>query len=232
MSPLSLLLVFVASVSLVSQALAGAVAPSLGNAANFAILAATTVTSSGALGTVITGNIGLYPGTSITGFPPGVVVGNFSAAQPLGLLAQMDLTTAYHNLAIQSCNVQGHVLTGMNLGSRTLLPGVYCFTSAAAMSGILTLNAQKIASSVWVFQVASSIVFNGLSSIHLINGALAKNVFFQVGSSATLGLGAAIQGNILAYSSITLDTGATLNGRALANHGAVTMIKNVITIPV
>ncbi|MBA3572094.1 MAG: DUF3494 domain-containing protein, partial [Pyrinomonadaceae bacterium] len=203
----------------------GGSAPSLGTAASFAVLAATTVTNTGP--TVVTGNLGVSPGTAVTGFPPGVVVGTiFTGAGSMAGQAQADATVAYNNLAGQACDT---ILTGQDLGGLVLGPGVYCFSSSAFLTGILTLDGQGNPNAAFVFKIGSTLVTASASQVLLINGAQACNVFFQVGSSATLGTGTRFQGNILALTSITVTTGANLNGRAIALNGAVTLDTNMIT---
>jgi hypothetical protein len=199
--------------------------PTLGLARTYVVLAASAVTSTG--GTAITGDLGVSsPGISATGFPPGTITGtkhsgDFSAAQ-----AQRDLTPAYNSLAAKTCNTS---LTGQDLGGQILSPGVYCFTSSAQLTGTLTLAGD--ASSVFVFKIASSLNTASNSSVVLTGGAQARNVYWQVGSSASLGSGTAFKGNIIALTSISLGTGASLSGRALARMGAVTMINNAISMP-
>ncbi|WP_227028096.1 DUF3494 domain-containing protein [Corallococcus soli] len=203
-----------------------AVAPSLGVAQSFAVLGASTVTNTGP--TVITGDLGLSPGTSITGFPPGVVIGTIHATDALAAQAQSDTTAAYNNLAGQPCDV---TLPSAELGGLTLAPGVYCFSSASAsLTGTLTLNAGGNPDAVWVFKTASTLITASSSSVLLINGGQPCNVFWQVGSSATLGTNSDFVGNILALTSITLTTGVELNGRALARNGAVTLDSNTVTV--
>jgi hypothetical protein len=202
-----------------------AIAPGLGTAASFAVLGGSTVTNTGP--TIVTGNLGVSPGIAITGFPPGIVVGGtIHAGDAVGLQAQTDVTTAYNDLAGQLCNTN---LTGQDLGGLTLTPGVYCFSSSAQLTGILTLDGQGDPNAVFVFQIGSTLTTASASSVLLINGASACNVFWQVGSSATLGTGTAFGGNMLALASITLNTSASLFGRALARNGAVTMDSNTIS---
>src|SRR6185436_16974021 len=161
------------------------------------------------------------PGTAVTGFPPGTVTGgtihlnDASASQ-----AQSDVTTAYNALAGTACNVD---LTGQNLGGLTLTPGVYCFSSSAQLTGTLTLNALGNPNALFIFKIGSSLTTASSSAVQVINGGINCNVFWQVGSSATLGTGTSFVGNILALTSITLTTGTKLSGRALARNGAVTM---------
>ena len=199
-------------------------APSLGSAQSFAVLGGSTVTNTGS--SVITGDLGLSPGTSVTGFPPGIVVaGTIHAADSLALAAQTSTTTAYNSLAGQPCTVS---LTGQNLGGLTLTPGVYCFSSSAQLTGTLTLNALGNAAAVFIFQIGSTLTTASGSSVVMINGGTLCNVFWQVGSSATLGTTTSFLGNILALTSITLNTGASIAGRALARNGAVTLDTNAV----
>ncbi len=201
----------------------------LGTAGNFAVLAATTVTNTG--NTVINGgNVGLSPGTSITGFPPGTITPPYTtyAADATAAQAQSDLTTAY-NAAAGLAPTQ--TLTGTDLGSLTLTPGVYFFSSSAALTGTLTLNDQGDSNAQFVFQIGSTLTTASASSVVTINAGSTPdcNIFWQVGSSATLGTTTAFEGHILAYTSITMDTGATItDGSALASTGAVTLDANTI----
>ena len=150
------------------------------------------------------------------------------AADAESLQAQSDTTTAYINLASQSCTSD---LTGQDLGGRTLVPGVYCFSSSAQLTGALILDAGGDASAVWVFKTGSTLTTASNSSVLLINGAQPCNVFWQIGSSATLGTGTSFVGNILAGKSVILDSTASICGRAFAQtSGAVTLIDNNITI--
>ena len=175
---------------------------------------------------VVTGDLGLSPGTSITGFPPGSVTGATHAADPVSLLAQGGATAAYNELASQACTAD---LTGQDLGGMTLTPGVYCYSSSAQLTGTLTLDAQGNPAAVWIFQAGSTLITASDSSVVLINGAQACHVFWVVDSSATLGTGTDFMGNILALTSIVLDTGATVDGRLLAENAAVTLDHNTIT---
>lgn len=210
------------------------VAPSLGTAESFAVLGGSTVTNTGP--SVITGNLGVSPGSAVTGFPPGTVIGGtIHAADALALSAQGAVTTAFNNLAGQSCTAD---LTGQDLGGLTLTPGVYCFSSSAGLTGTLTLNAQGNANAVFIFRIGSTLTTASNSVVALINGASPCNVFWQVGSSATLGTTTTFTGNILALTSISLTTGARIVGRALARNGAVTLDTNTVdssacvTVPV
>jgi hypothetical protein len=212
-----------------SQVLAAGTAPGLGVAESFGVLGASTVTNTG--DTVITGDLGVWPGLAITGFPPGSYTGALHAADGVAQQAQSDVTTAYNDLAGQACNTD---LTGQNLGGLTLTPGVYCFSSSAQLTGALVLNALGDADAVFIFQIGSTLTTASDSSVVVINVPPEGlcNIYWQVGSSATLDTGTAFQGNILALTSITLNTGASLYGRALARTAAVTMDTNQITIPV
>ena len=219
-----------ASLSLIAAAplhtALGQTAPSLGTASSFGILGATTVTNTGP--TVITGDLGVSPGSAITGFPPGLVVGGAThPADAVALQAQTDTTTAYNSLAGQPCNTTFGVPT--DIGGRTLVPGVYCFSSSAQITGALTLDAGGDPNAVWIFKVGSTLVTASSATVQLINGAQNCNVFWQVGSSATLGTSTSFIGNILALTSISLTTNATISGRALARNGAVTLDSNLIT---
>jgi hypothetical protein len=202
------------------------VSPPLGTAENFAVLGSSTVTNTGP--TIVTGDLGVSPGTAITGFPPGIVVGGaIHAADAVAGQAQTDTTTAYNNLAGQACDF---TLTGQDLGGMTLVPGVYCFSSSAQLTGALTLDAGGDPDAAWVFQIGSTLTTASNASVLLVNGARACNVFWQIGSSATLGTGTSFVGSILALASITLTTDVDVFGRALAQNGAVTMDSNTVSV--
>ncbi len=209
------------------SAFASAINVDLGAADSFAVMGGSTVTNTGA--TTIHGNLGFAPGSTITGFPPGLVIaGTIHAADGLAMQAQTDLTAAYNFAAGEPC---GNVLTGQDLGGLTLTPGVYCFASTAQLTGTLTLNSLGDPNAVFVFQIGSSLTTASNSSVIVTNGGQGDSVFFQVGSSATLGTNTAFAGNILALTSITLNTGSTINcGRALARGGAVTLDTNNLSI--
>ena len=199
-------------------------APTLGAAESFVVLGATTVTNTGP--SVVTGDLGVSPGSAVVGFPPGVVIGGaIHAADALALQAQNAVTTAYNDLAGQPCTTD---LTGQDLGGMVLTPGVYCFSTSAPLTGTVTLDAQGNANAVFIFQTGSTLITASSAVVSLINGAQPCNVFWQVGSSATLGTSTTFVGNILALVSITLTTGATVDGRALARTGAVTLDTNTI----
>src|SRR5579859_1981550 len=201
---------------------------SLGAAANFAVLAGSTVTSTGA--SQVTGDVGVSPGTAVTGFPPGTVNGTIHAGDPTAALAIADLTTAFGDAAGRSV---GPVTVAGNLGGQTLTPGLYKSTSSLAISsGDLTLDAQGDANAVFIFQMASTLTTTAGRQVILAGGAQASNIFWQVGSSATLGTNSVFKGTIMADQSVSLTTGARLDGRALARIGGVTLQSNVITKPV
>ncbi len=205
-----------------------AVAPNLGSSASFVALAGSTLTNIGP--GVFVGDVGVSPGTSVTGFPPGTVRnGTIYMGGPVAAQAQIDANSAYNDLAGQTCNVD---LTGQDLGGMTLTPDVYCFNTSAQLTGDLVLDALGNPLAVWVFQIGSTLTTASASSVAVINGGQAVNVFWQVGSSATLGTGTRFNGNILADASITMDTGAGLIGRALALNGAVTMDTNGTASPI
>ncbi len=207
----------------------GELALDLGLAEPYAILAGTTVTSTGVVGTVVTGNIGIFPGSAITGFPPAVLNGAIDAANGASGGAQGDLTTAYNMLASKAFNT---TLSNQDLGGMTLFPGVYKFDAAAAMNGMLTLDARGDPTAVWTFQIGSSLLIAEGSSIIFKNSIGNPDyVYWQVGSSATLAIGVPMIGNILALTAITVNNGATVKGRCLARNAAVTLDKSVITKP-
>jgi len=165
----------------------------------------------------------------VTGFPPGVVVsGSIHSADASAAQAQSALTIAYNTAAGLPCNTD---LTGQDLGGLVLTPGVYCFNSSAQLTGTLTLNAQGSPTAFFLFKIGSTLTTASTSQVVVINAPPTNcddNIFWQVGSSATLGTGTSFQGNILALTSITLTTGASINGRTLARNGAVTLDSNLV----
>lgn len=196
----------------------------LGTADNFAILAGSTITNTGA--TVINGDLGLSPGDSVTGFPPGTLHGTQQVANATAVQAKTDLITAYNNAAGQ---VPIATVSPV-LGGTTKTAGVYSSTDGTfGITGTLTLDAQNDPSAVFIFKTTETLITASLSNISLINGAQACNVFWQVGSSATLGTDSTLRGNILALTSVTLNTGASVEGRVLARNGAVTLDTNTVT---
>jgi hypothetical protein len=194
------------------------------NLSPFAVLAGTTVTCAGA--SLITGDVGVSPGTAIVGFPsPCTVVGTLRVP-PASDPAQLELTAAYTTLAALPCAAT----IGPNLAGLVLTQGVYCLGAAASnLTGTLILDAQGNPNAVFVFQMSSSLITSPSSTVSLINGANACSVQWQVSSSATIDTGTTFVGNILALTSITMNSGANLTGRALARNGAVTLINNNIS---
>jgi hypothetical protein len=203
----------------------GPTGPPLGPADTYGILAGSTVTCVGPVGT-ISADVGLWPGSAVTGFPTCTISGTRNTANAVAQTAQDNLTTAYDDLAGRAC---GTTLSA-NLGGTTLAPGVYCSLSSQGLTGTVTLDGQGNNNATFVIQVASALTVAG--SVDLIGGAQAKNVWWQVGSSATIGTGSVMKGNIVAFTSITLNDNATLLGRALARNGAVSLgSNNTITLP-
>ena len=209
-------LLFVAAIPVAAQI-------SLGTAQSFGVLGGSTVTNTGA--TTVNGNVGVSPGTAVTGFPPGVIVGGaIHSNDAVAVQAQSDLTTAYNNIATTACTAD---LTGQNLGGLTLTPGVYCFSSSAQLTGALTLDALGNPNALFLFKIGSTLTTASGSTVTVINGGSSCNrVYWQVGSSATLGTGTSFAGDILALTSITLTTGANTSGKLLARNGAVTLDTN------
>jgi hypothetical protein len=212
----------------------------LGLAGKFAVLAGSTVTSHGP--TIIKGistanvpcgarcgSVGIWPGTAMTGFPPGEIDGYFYGGVPEALHAQQDLTKAFNAGMAQKLNP---IAVAGNLGGQTLVPGLYKSTSSLAVSsGDLTLDGRGKTGSVWVFQMASTFTMTTGRKIILTNGANAADIFWIVGSSATLGTAARFSGNLLSHESISVGTGAVIAGRALARVGAVTLLSNTVVRP-
>lgn len=197
----------------------------LGNLSTLAVLAGASVTSTGA--TVITGDMGLSPGTSIGGFPPGILNGVQHINDNVSNQAKLDLTAAYNDLAGRT-STDIVTLSG-NIGGLTLTPGLYKSTSSLAISsGDLTFDAKGNADAVFIIQIATTLTTTSGRKVILSGGALASNIFWQVGSSATFGTTSAFKGTVLAMQSITLNTGATIDGRLLARTGSITLAGNTI----
>lgn len=216
----------VAAMFLSAMPVSAATTVNLGRSTSFAVLAGTpTVTNTGA--TTVLGSLGVYPGSAVTGFPPGTVSdGTIHAADGVAAGAQSDLTTAYNQAA-----AEGPVTATepANLSGLTLTPGVYQSSSDGALSisgGTLTLNGGGNPNAVFIFQTGSSLI-TGTSSVVLTGGASACNVFWQVGSSATLN-GATFAGTVMALTSITVGSAVTVDGRLLARNGDVTLIDDHI----
>jgi Ice-binding-like/Bacterial Ig-like domain len=231
-----------------SVACAPPAAVSLGAACTFGILAGTTATNTGATSvTAVTGteDLGVSPGSAVTGFAdppanvyvgpgthtagPGLVSGTIHLMDPAAAAAQLALTAEYNDLAGRSAPAPTTVAG--DLGGQTLAPGIYKSTSTLGITGTLTLDGGGNANAVWIFQIASGLTTASSSSVVLAGGAQSRNIFWQVGSSATLGTSSTFNGSILALTSITVTNGATLNGRALAQNGAVTLDTNMVTAP-
>ena len=198
----------------------------LAGAANLAVLAGSAVTNTGA--TKVTGDLGLSPGSSVGGFPPGILVGTQHINDVIANQAKLDLTAAYNNAKDRTCT--DIVTLSGNIGGLTLTPGLYKSTSSLAISsGALTFDARGNANAVFIIQIASTLTTTSGRKVILSGGALASNIFWQVGSSATFGTTSVFKGTVMVMQSITFNTGATLDGRALARTGAVTMAGNTIT---
>jgi len=210
---------------LVTNAAATATAVPLGNASNFAVLAGAGITNTGA--TTINGDIGTYPTLAITGAGTMTLNGTNHAGDNVTQSAKTDLVTAYNAAAGEGPTSP----ISADLGGLTLNPGVYNSASSIMLTGTLTLNGGGDENSVFVFQAGSALTTESASSISLENGAQACNVFWQIGSSATLGTGSVFRGTILALTSITVTTGASVTGRVLARNGAVTLHNDTITTP-
>ncbi len=206
----------------------------LGTANNFAVLAGSAVPNTG-LTVINGGNVGVSPGSSVTGFPPGIVNAPYSIhlGDSVALDAQNALTSAFNTAAGLPVTQS---LTGQNLGGLMLTPGVYSFASTAQLTGTLTLNDMGNPDAVFVFQIGTALTTASDSSVETINDPAAGaipgiSVFWQIGSSATLGAGTDFEGNILAKDSITAASGASVDGRLLAETGSVTLNDNLLTVP-
>jgi type VI secretion system secreted protein VgrG len=205
-----------------SAALAGSI---LSSATSFAVLGGQSVTNTGI--TTIVGDLGVSPGSSYTGGGTVTQTGTVYLANGVSQQAEADVTTAYDYLAGLGVN---QVLTGQDLGGKTLDPGVYFFSSSAPLTGTLTLDAQNNPNAFFDFEIGSTLITASDAVVNVINATSGTGVFWQVGSSATLGTGTTFAGNILALASITLDTGASITcGRALAQTGSVTLDANAIS---
>jgi hypothetical protein len=199
------------------------------SAANFEVLAGSTVTNTGP--TIITGaDLALSPGSAVTGFPPGSLTppAVMHITDPTAAQAQLDLTTAY----LYTAGLPGGAVLPGDMSGLTFTPGLYKTSSTVMLSaGNVTLDGLGDVNAVFIFQVASTLTTIGSTQVVLAGGAQAKNVFWQTGSSATLGTNSVFMGTIMALQSVTLQTGATLQGRALARNGAVTLDSNPVTAP-
>ena len=199
----------------------------LATAGDYSVLGGQTVTNAGP--STLAQNLGVSPGAALVGFPPGIVSGASHAADAEALQAQSDLTSAYDAAAARPINAE----TTADLTGLTLVGGVYSGPSKSplALNGALVLDGQGDPNSVFIFQTDSTLITGSGSSVSMINGAQECNVFWQVGSSATLGTGSTFRGNILALTSISVTTGVTVYGRALARNGEVTLDTDVFTTP-
>jgi hypothetical protein len=198
---------------------------SLAGSSELAILAGSAITSTGA--TNITGGLGLSPGSSVGGFPPGILNGDQHINDAVSNQAKLDLTAAYNDAAGRTAT--DIVTLSGNIGGLTLTPGLYKSTSSLSISsGDLTLDAKGDADAVFIIQIATTLTTTSGRKVILAGGALAANIFWQVGSSATFGTTSVFKGTVMAMQSITFNTGATLDGRAFARTGAVTMAGNTI----
>jgi hypothetical protein len=198
----------------------------LGTASPFVVLGGATVTNTGP--SVLNGDLGVSPGTSLVGFGfPAVVNGATHANDAVAAQAQLDLTTAY-DVAAGHPVPPANDLTGTDLGNRTLTAGAYRYTSDAQLTGPLTLDAEGDPDALFVFEIATALTTAPGSSVALVNGASPCNVYWQVGTSATLDTATAFQGNLMALASISLNDGASVIGRLLARNGEVTLINNVL----
>lgn len=206
------------------QTVVMATVPLLG-ASNFVVLAGSAVTSTGA--TNLTGDLGLSPGSSIGGFPPGILTGTQHINDASSTQAKLDLTAAYNDAAGRTST--DIVTIAGNIGGLTLTPGLYKSTSTLAISsGDLTFDAKGNSSAVFIIQIASTLTTTSGRKVILSGGAQASNIFWQVGSSATFGTTSVFKGTVMAMQSITFDTGATLDGRALARNAGITMAGNTM----
>jgi hypothetical protein len=207
-----------------SWSAAASVVP-LGVADSFAVLGASTVTNTGA--TIVTGDLGVSPGTSVTGFGPGVVNGSIHMNDAMAMQAHADASTAYAQLAGETLTTD---LSGQNLGSMILTPGVYHFNTAAQLTGTLILDTQGDPNATFHFQIGTTLTTDPGSMITFLNGS-STNIFWQVGTSATIGVDSVLYGNVLADQSITVNSGATVIGRLIAINAAVTLDTDIINIP-
>ncbi len=195
----------------------------LGSASSYSVLGSASVTNTGK--TVLSNDLGVSPGTAVSGFPPGITLGQKHITDTEASLARSDLTTAF----ISASNQATDETIGAELGGLEFLPGVYASPAAVELTGKVTLNAQGNPDAVFIFKIGSALVTHSSSSVELINGAEACNVFWVVNSSATLDTDTTFAGTIMALQSISAKTRATVQGRALARNGSVTLDTNVFT---
>lgn len=217
------------TISLTAAAIAFAASPAkvnLGKADSFAILAGSTITNIGS--SVVNGDLGLFPGTAVTGFPPATLNGTQHIADALANQAKTALTDTYTDAS----NRTPVTTIGTELGGTTQIPGVYTSNAGTfGLTGTLTLDAQGDPNAVFIFKSASTLITASNSNIVLAGGAQACNIFWLVGSSATLGANSTLEGSIMALTSITLNTGAHVDGRVMAQNGAVTLDSSTVIKP-
>lgn len=200
----------------------------LGTASNFAILASSGTTNAGV--TTVTGDVGSSPTATIANSGTFTLIGTDHGGDPVTLGAKNDLDTAYNDAVTRTpTTIYGAIF---DLGGLTLTSGVYNDPSSFGIAGTLTLDGQNNPDAVWIFQAGSTLSTGANSAVVLINGAQASNIFWQIGSSATLGANTQFAGTMLAFTSITLGSGTTVNGRTLAEGGAVALTQNTISLPV
>jgi Ice-binding-like len=217
-----LLLALLSTLLFTSRALAAPASVGLGSAASFSVLGGSTITNTGP--TTMFGDLGLSPGSSVTGAPH--VLGQTHVDDAVAIGAKNDLTTAYNDAASRPTNGSA----GTDLAGQTFSPGVRTASSSLLLSsGSVTLDAQGDPNAVFIFQIGSTLITGSSTAVLLVNGAQACNVFWQVGSSATLGTGTRFVGTIMALATITANTAATIHGRLLAQTGAVNLDTNTIT---
>jgi Ice-binding-like len=219
-------LVMPAFASCVNPSAVGPLPVRLGSASTYGVLGGATVTSAGQ--TVINGDLGVSPGTAYTGFPPGIVNGNIHAGDPVAAKAEADVGIAYNNAVAR----KNPTAVPADIGGMTITEGVYNAPTTLGISSTVTLNGQNKPGAVFIFQIPSTLTTAVNSAVVLTNGAMACNVFWQVGSSATLNTNSTFVGTIMASASISVGTGSTVDGRLLAQSGAVTLLDNTISVPV
>lgn len=224
------LVVAAIAICLLPQTKAAITAVNLGAASDFAVLAGAGITFAGAVDSIpITGDIGSYPTLSITGFENVVLNGTNHAGDAVTQLAKDDLNAAYLDASSRTpTTIYGPIF---DLGGLTLSPGVYQDPSSFTITGNLTLNALGDFNAVWIFQTGSTLIASTGSQVILTGGARAENVFWQVGSSATINTGSNFSGSVMALESITMNADSILDGRLLALNGAVTMGANTMIAP-
>ncbi len=207
---------------------AGELPVALGAASTYAILAFNTVTNVNNPGTIVTGDLGISPGAALVGFPPGEVTGMIHAGDPVAAAAKVALLAAYNDAAGRL----GAAVLAADLSGLTFAPGLYKNSTSVMLSaGNLTLDAQGNSNAVFIFQMGSTLTTNAGTQVILAGGAKATNIFWAVGTSATLGTNSSFKGTILVASAITMETGASIEGRLLAQGAAVALDTNAITVP-